>query len=252
MCTPVTLSGIHAMAQGELFLAARAGDPQGETLSGSLEFMPIDAGIFVLQDMSDSYDCGLAYLPDGVTFDGSGSVDPDSSPGTDDDIASFEWFESCGLPAQTLLGTGRRLTATLPLGSHSVSLLVTDTLGLSDTTGIVVRVVDTTAPSLELMLSPTVLWPPNRKMVPVRATWRALDACDPAAAVRLASATSSEPAGPGFFQELPAGADGTTVLLRAERSSSGPGRVYTLTWTAKDSAGNEASAVRLVSVPRKK
>jgi hypothetical protein len=184
-----------------------------------------------------------------ATLDASGSQDPDSSPGTNDDIASFEWFEHYGEPGQILLGSGARLTATLPLGSHTVSLKVTDLLGLTAMTTTVVTVVDTTTPSLVLTLSPTVLWPPNRKMVPVEANWLVRDACDPSPRVSLTSATSSEPGDDAIRQEAPRGTAPAPVLLRADRSGNGPGRTYTLTWTATDASGNNASATGLVTVP---
>ena len=41
-----------------------------------------------------------------IPLDGSHSTDPDSTPGTNDDIASFAWFENYGLSSQTSLGSG--------------------------------------------------------------------------------------------------------------------------------------------------
>src|SRR5206468_6743061 len=38
-----------------------------------------------------------------VVLDGSRSVDPDSTPGTHDDIVSFEWLENPGQPGARLL-----------------------------------------------------------------------------------------------------------------------------------------------------
>src|SRR6185503_13777329 len=46
------------------------------------------------------------------------------------------------------------------------------------------------------------------------------------------------------------GAADLEVLLRAERSSRGNGRVYTLVYRAADAAGNSAQAAALVLVPR--
>ena len=40
--------------------------------------------------------------------------------------------------------------------------------------------------------------------------------------------------------------------LRAERAGSGPGRTYTLTYTAKDVAGNSTTASCTVTVPHDK
>lgn len=43
-----------------------------------------------------------------------------------------------------------------------------------------------------------------------------------------------------------------TILLRAERSAKGPGRIYTLTYSAQDQAGNTVVKRATVSVPRNK
>jgi hypothetical protein len=42
------------------------------------------------------------------------------------------------------------------------------------------------------------------------------------------------------------------VSLRAERAGSGTGRIYTVTITAKDAAGNTSTATTAVSVPHNK
>jgi hypothetical protein len=70
------------------------------------------------------------------------------------------------------------------------------------------------------------------------------------------SATSNEP------DNAPGGADGntlddvvvvndTTFRLRAERSETGSGRVYTLTYRATDACGNSTEGSATVSVPRR-
>jgi hypothetical protein len=95
-------------------------------------------------------------------------------------------------------------------------------------------------------------------MVPVQAAWQVTDACDPSAGVMLVSAASSEP------DDAPGNGDGNTtgdiddvspgtpdalLRLRSERSADGPGRLYTLTYAARDASGNTASALGIVSVP---
>jgi hypothetical protein len=83
-----------------------------------------------------------------VLLDGSVSSDADSAPGTNDDIALYEWFTGLGTPGQMLLGTGRTLSATLGLGTHTVALRVTDTVGESDVHEVTVAVADTMPPAL--------------------------------------------------------------------------------------------------------
>ncbi len=74
-----------------------------------------------------------------VALDGSASADSDSSPGTNDDISSFEWFDvSTGSPVS--LGTGETLSVPLGLGLHRIRLRATDKGGLADTDEILVTV----------------------------------------------------------------------------------------------------------------
>src|SRR5438093_108490 len=116
----------------------------------------------------------------------------------------------------------------------------------------------TARPAIVAGNDPTVLWPPNHRMVPVRVQMQIADRCDSAAGGVLVAATSSEPDDAqgggdgdttGDVQMAPAGSPVATLLLRAERSADGPGRVYTLTYQARDASGNTASALSIVSVP---
>jgi hypothetical protein len=70
-----------------------------------------------------------------VTLDGSGA---DGDPA---DILSFEWTE-----AATPLGTAARITVPLGVGTHALTLTVSDRAGLSATACTTVTVTDTTAP----------------------------------------------------------------------------------------------------------
>ena len=155
-------------------------------------------------------------------------------------------------------GSGADASGFYPLGMTGVTFTAVDASGNQGTCATSVVVQDTLPPSLTLSLSPTTLWPPNHRMVPVRAAWQVSDICDPTANVLLAAATSSEPDDApesgdgntaGDIQDASIGAPDTSVLLRAERMADSPGRVYTLTYTATDSSGNAASALGLVAVP---
>ena len=84
----------------------------------------------------------------GVELDGSASSDPDSSPGTNDDITHFEWYRDLGTSNQTLLGSGVFLHVTLPLGTSLVTLRVTDAEGNEATSTVTIAVEDATPPEL--------------------------------------------------------------------------------------------------------
>ena len=85
-------------------------------------------------------------------LDGSASIDGNSTPGTNDDIVLFEWTRE-GLP----LATGEVVTANLPLGTSTVTLTVTDRVGLSAETSFDVEVADRTSPELALEPAPISL-----------------------------------------------------------------------------------------------
>jgi hypothetical protein len=86
-----------------------------------------------------------------VTLDGTGSSDPDSTPGTNDDIMAFDWFENYGQPVQVFIGEGETLTTYLSGGVHAVTLRVTDRFGMTDTDEVSVTVTDDCRPEHELM-----------------------------------------------------------------------------------------------------
>ena len=187
-----------------------------------------------------------------VTLDGSKSSDPDG------DVLSFVWKDEVG----NIIGTAAIVQTTVGLGTHTFTLTVTDSGDLSSSAMTHVTVGDTTAPTLQVSLSPNLLWPPNHNLVPISATVQASDSCDANPAVSLVSITSSEPdeglgdgdqpndiqaigGGPIVF-----GTDVRSFLLRAERSGAeGNGRIYTVTYSAKNGAGNSVSVSAQVIVP---
>jgi hypothetical protein len=191
-----------------------------------------------------------------VTLDGSGSSDPDSSEGTNDDIVSYQWFEFFGTPDETLLGEGEVLSVELPVGIHVITLQVTDSEGETDTDEVTIDIQDTTPPSISVILDPAMLWPPNHRMVDVSAMVDAADACGETT-IMLISVVSNEDENangdgntePDIMGAEP-GTDDQSFQLRAERAGGGSGRVYTVKYKATDEAGNESDeATAEVVVP---
>jgi hypothetical protein len=113
---------------------------------GSLEFTyQCEDGLYFDEDNVP----GAAAGPDQVLVcsstgeatarvDGSASSDPDSTPGTSDDIVRFEWFEDLDLASQHLLGSSAILDTTFLGGSHEVSLRVTDAAGATSVDSLIV------------------------------------------------------------------------------------------------------------------
>lgn len=114
---------------------------------------------------------------------------------------------------------------------------------------------DTEPPVLSLALDKSFIWPPNHKMVEVRAQASVTDNIDPNPNVELVGVTVSEPddgQGDGHtMDDVQVTSDGR-IFIRAERSAKGNGRVYTVTYRATDVAGNVGYSSAAVVVPSSK
>jgi len=112
---------------------------------------------------------------------------------------------------------------------------------------------DTTPPEFTASVDKGVLWPPNHKMVPVKVLVSAYDGESGVASTKITSVTSNEPVdGLGDGDTVPDWVitGDLTVNLRAERSGTGNGRVYTITVVCTDHAGNSSVKNVAVYVPR--
>lgn len=143
--------------------------------------------------------------------------------------------------------------AIFPLGRTTVTFTATDASGNRGTATTTVTVVDTVPPVISsLSVSPSELWPPNHKMVTVRATVSVYDVCDAHPACAVVGVTSNEPtSGQGKDDGYPdwiLNGD-LSVQLRAERYGKGSGRKYTLKVRCSDDSGNSAYRTAVVSVP---
>ncbi|OFW04796.1 MAG: hypothetical protein A3H96_10300 [Acidobacteria bacterium RIFCSPLOWO2_02_FULL_67_36] len=184
---------------------------------------------------------GCAGTP--VTLDGSASTDPDG------DLLSYAWRNAEG----TVVGSGAQLATSVPPGTHTFTLTVTDGDGATSSDTVDVTVQDTAGPEVtRATAAPATLWPPDGRVVPVSITVDATDACDASVSCRIVAARSSE-------SETVRGAGNRapdveitgvlTLQLRAERSGSGPGRIYTATIECQDAAGNVSTRDVQVRVP---
>jgi hypothetical protein len=152
--------------------------------------------------------------------------------------------DNCGA-CTTSCGNG-----SFPLGDTTIACNAVDPAGNKSSCSTKVHIQDTTPPAISASALPRVLWPPNHKLVGINLTKTATDTCDPNPSVTC-TATSNEPDNglgdgdtPNDIQWVNGG-----LLLRAERSGTGTGRVYTITCTATDASGNRSSASTTVAVP---
>lgn len=99
---------------------------------------------------------------------------------------------------------------------------------------------------------PSVLWPPNHRMVNVTVSYDVTDNCALPPGPCTLDVTSNEPVlghGSGHTSPDWTVLDDHHVLLRAERSGNGDGRIYTTIISCVDSGGNSSTDSVIVTVP---
>jgi hypothetical protein len=137
------------------------------------------------------------------------------------------------------------------IGATPVVGTATDAAGNSATCPFSVKVVDNEPPSVSaLSLSAPPLWPPNHQMVDVTVNYGLSDNCEAVSCVLTVS--SNEPQnglGDGDLDHDWEIVDAQHVRVRAERSGKGNGRVYTVTLTCTDAAGNKTVRTGTLTVP---
>ncbi len=189
-----------------------------------------------------------------VTLDGSSSLDPDL------DTLNYSWTQTGG-PSVLLTGAntasptftapnvaagGAFLTFQLVVHDGHVSS-VADTVQIA-----VVNVNDPPVCTLA-QASPNLLWPPNHTMTQVSIVGLT-DPQNQTLTITYPNVTQDEPInGLGDGDTSPdAAVSGNDILLRAERSGTGNGRVYVVHFTATNSDGAHCSGTVKVAVPHNK
>ena len=184
-----------------------------------------------------------------VNLDGSGSNDPDG------DLLTYLWIWELGS------ASGVQPTVELPLGTHTITLFANDGKLNSTPDTVDITVIDDTPSEISLSVNPDILWPPNHKMVPIEVDIMAADNCDASPNIKLVSITMNEgdetsAYEPDYDDTLGDGhtyndivVENGNIFLRAERSGTGVGRFYTITYEAIDASGNSDTENVTVVVP---
>src|SRR4029453_6086163 len=192
-----------------------------------------------------------------VSLDGSGSSDPDDPLA----VLTYTWS------SDEALGVGVTVDGVMPVvtllpGVHTLTLTVDDGIDGTATDDVQVTVVaDTEPPQLVLNTPATAeLWPPNHKYHSLPApdyVMSAGDRCDvevgPEDVIFTRGTSDEADNGNGdgnTTADIAFDAGCGSALVRSERAGPGDGRVYELTLSLHDPAGNAATeGVLTVSVP---
>lgn len=154
---------------------------------------------------------------------------------------------------EALRSDGLSLSAPYPIGTTTITWTATDDAGNVASGKQPIEVRDVESPVLSgLSVDKPVLWPPNHKMIDVTVGYQVTDNSGEAPACSLSVASNEAVNGTGDGDATPDWIvlDAHRLRLRAERSGRGNGRVYTVTLTCADAAGNAASQLVTVSVPK--
>jgi uncharacterized repeat protein (TIGR01451 family) len=119
-----------------------------------------------------------------------------------------------------------------------------------DNESVFVTVVNPPPKVTNASVTPSQLWPPNHKMANVAVNYTIEDNCGPVT-VTLSVASNEPINGTGDGDTAPDWiiVNDHQVQLRSERAGTGTGRIYTITITATDCAGQADSANVTVTVP---
>ncbi|MCL6605087.1 MAG: hypothetical protein K6T94_19660 [Paenibacillus sp.] len=145
--------------------------------------------------------------------------------------------------------SGNRVTFTTE-GIHSLVYWSVDQAGNAEVKKSISILLDKIAPSLQVTLDRTTLWPANNKFAAVTATLNSSDLLSGMDSIVLTSITPSVISKDvGQILEAHYGTLDTTFSLKANKGKGKMGLIYTVKYTAMDHAGNKTEATATVTVP---
>ena len=246
---PLINAGGDPLASVTLTFRLTVKDIPGDSSSDTVDVKVANVDHTPLADAGGSKNAGEATT---VTLSALASSDPDGDPLT------YSWTQISGPPVALTGANTATPSFTAPfVGATGTSLgfkvVVSDPFGgaASDTASVAVFNTNTPPTVANATASTASLWPPNHAMVPISI----VGVLDPEnnATITITSVTQDEPTNGLGDGDTPVDAilQGSTVLIRSERSGKGNGRVYHIHFKASDFEGSAVGVVT-VSVPKDK
>lgn len=160
-------------------------------------------------------------------------------------------------PATTFTGNCGTLTSSpasgsfFPVGTTQVTTTAQRLNGTSDSCSFNITVNDTEFPVVSAAtVDKSLLWPVNHQMETVTVNYTATDNCSVNCVLTVSSNEPLDGLGDGDTSPDWEVIDAHHVRLRVERSGTGTGRIYTITVTCTDPAGNTVVRTVTVKVPK--
>jgi probable HAF family extracellular repeat protein len=233
-CTPVNqLTVTQSPAAGaspgdELAITVTVRDASGNSASASIPFT-----------VSDKTAPRISSAPESVTISNRFGSVPNILPlivATDNCTRADLLVLRQSPAAGTLLNGDQR----------AIVVTVADAAGNLTSLSIPLVFSDSVPPYIKrIMVNPSVIWPPNHKMVPVSVSVLALDNVDPAPVSKIISISANESVSRDEIQIT----GDLTAKLAASKNAEGRGRIYTITVQCTDASGNAATCDVNVFVP---
>jgi hypothetical protein len=135
-------------------------------------------------------------------------------------------------------------------GTTTISYFARDNANNAEVAKTLTIKIDKTPPTIgTCSITPTSVWPPNGKWVPVTATVQAQDAVSGGVQISLTSLTVVEGTVQATTQDWTLNAPDFQGQVLAARAGNGTGQKYRFTYTATDTAGKTATCALTVEVP---
>ena len=238
-CTPANAlvitqnpaAGTH-VGVGQYPVAIKVTDASGNSVTGSSSFTVKDTTAPVIVSIQ-----GPITVSSGANC---GGVIPNV-------VSSVVAADNCTPANQLVISQSPAAGTPVGDGHYTIVVTVKDASGNSTTGNVSLSVADNAAPVVKsISATPSILWPPNNKILNVKVAVGAVDNCDSAPVSKIISITSNQKVDADDIQIT----GNLTANLEASRDPDNGARIYTITVRTTDASGNSTITTTTVTCPK--